>query len=53
MIKPMPNRRTTIYIPPDDFQFLKDWADRENRSVPNLINIFIKEAVAAKKEGRR
>jgi hypothetical protein len=33
--------------------FLKAWADSENRSVPNLISIFIKEAIAAKKAGRR
>ncbi|MUG91307.1 hypothetical protein F7734_01920 [Scytonema sp. UIC 10036] len=42
---PSAKPRITIYIDDEDLTFLRDWAEREDRSVNNLVLRLIKTAI--------
>ena len=42
--------RTTISFDFDEYQELKDWADSEFRSIPQLVLVLVKKALIERKE---
>jgi hypothetical protein len=37
--------RTTISFEPEEYEELKEWADSEYRTVPQLVLVFVKKAL--------
>ena len=44
--------RTTISFDSDEYQELKDWADSEFRTIPQLVLVLVKKALIERKEHR-
>lgn len=45
--------RTTISFDFDEYQKLKEWADSEFRSIPQLVLVLVKKALIERKEPDR
>ena len=48
MIMATKKPKVSIYLPPELKTELNDWAEEENRSVSNLVETVIKEAIATR-----
>lgn len=42
------NKRITAFLPPDEAQFLEEWAKQEHRAVGNLAAAILLNAIKAK-----
>lgn len=42
--------RTTISFDDDEYEELKEWADSEYRTIPQLVLVFVKKALEERRE---
>lgn len=45
--------RTTISFDPEEYEELKEWADNEFRTVPQLVSVIVKKALIEHRETKK